>query len=50
MSVKKKSLSELIDQLKVNENIIHWHEIEPKEARTKEIPREVDERIQNRFK
>ena len=43
--MKKKSLSDLIDQLKMNENIIHWHEIEPKEARTKEIPMEVDERI-----
>ena len=43
--MKKKSLSELIEQLKMNENIIHWHEIEPKEARTKEIPSEVDKRI-----
>lgn len=45
--MKKKSLSELIEQLKLNENIIHWHEIEPKEARTKEIPCEVEDRIRS---
>ena len=36
--MKKKSLSELIEELKHNEHIIHWHEIEPKEARTREVP------------
>lgn len=42
---KKKSLSELIDQLRVNENIINWHEIEPQDAKTKPIPDSVDSRI-----
>src|SRR6476620_4044130 len=43
--MEKKSLSDLIEELKKNENIIHWHEIEPKEARTKEMPTEIDPRI-----
>jgi len=47
--MRKKSLSELIDELRDNENIINWHEIEPQEARTKEIPEEVDSRIKSAF-
>lgn len=43
--MKKKSLSDLIEELKHNDNVVHWHEIEPKEAQTKEIPGEVDVRI-----
>ncbi|MEC2056678.1 DEAD/DEAH box helicase [Peribacillus psychrosaccharolyticus] len=41
----KKSLSELIQELRKNENIINWHEIEPKEPKTKPMPSSVDERI-----
>ncbi|OAH55861.1 ATP-dependent helicase [Domibacillus aminovorans] len=43
--MKKKTLSELIAELRNNENIINWHEIEPEEAKTKPIPEMVDERI-----
>ncbi|NIK76603.1 DEAD/DEAH box helicase domain-containing protein [Paenibacillus castaneae] len=44
---KKKSLSELIQQLKANENIINWHEIDPQDAKTKPIPESVDARIKS---
>ncbi|MDX8366494.1 DEAD/DEAH box helicase [Cytobacillus sp. IB215665] len=43
--MNKKSLSDIIDELKVNENIIHWHDVEPKEAKTMSIPDSVDSRI-----
>lgn len=43
--IGKKSLSELIQELRKNENIINWHEIEPKEPKTKPMPSSVDERI-----
>jgi DEAD/DEAH box helicase domain-containing protein len=43
--MKKKTLSELIAELRNNENIINWHEIEPQEAKTKPIPEMVDGRI-----
>lgn len=43
--MKKKSLADLIQELRGNENIIHWHEIPPHEATTKEIPDSVDDRI-----
>ena len=50
VNLKKKSLSDLIKELKNDENIIHWHEIEPKEAKTKEVPNEVDDRIKEALK
>ncbi|MFJ7847627.1 DEAD/DEAH box helicase [Peribacillus sp. NPDC097224] len=43
----KKSLSELIKELRENENIINWHEIEPREAKTRPLPSSVDDRIKN---
>lgn len=43
--IGKKSLAELIQELRKNENIINWHEIEPKEPKTKPMPSSVDERI-----
>ncbi|MFC4322714.1 DEAD/DEAH box helicase [Litchfieldia salsa] len=43
--LKKKTLSELIEELRKNENVIHWHEIEPQEAKTMPMPEEVDVRI-----
>ncbi|PLR82691.1 DEAD/DEAH box helicase [Bacillus sp. V33-4] len=43
--MRKKTLAELIDELRKNENIVNWHEIEPQEARTKPIPDAVHERI-----
>ncbi|WP_409288887.1 DEAD/DEAH box helicase [Peribacillus sp. SCS-37] len=42
---KKKSLSEIIEELRKNENIINWHEIEPEEAKTRPMPAGVDVRI-----
>ncbi|EIT86644.1 dead/deah box helicase domain-containing protein [Fictibacillus macauensis ZFHKF-1] len=43
--LKKQSLSELIPQLKTNENIIHWHEIGAQQAKTKPFPATLDTRI-----
>lgn len=43
--MKKKTLSQLIAELRNNEQIINWHEIEPEEAKTKPLPEMVDERI-----
>ncbi|RXZ81959.1 DEAD/DEAH box helicase [Paenibacillaceae bacterium] len=43
----KQTLPELIAQLRGNENIINWHEIEPQEARTKPLPDGVDSRIRD---
>ncbi|MDF2667782.1 MAG: box helicase domain protein [Paenibacillus sp.] len=43
--IKKKALSDLIQELRANPNIINWHEIEPQEAKTKPIPASVDSRI-----
>ncbi|WP_308634330.1 DEAD/DEAH box helicase [Paenibacillus silvisoli] len=42
---RKKSLAEVIDELRSNENIVNWHELEPQEARYKPMPEEVDPRI-----
>ncbi|SFC45919.1 DEAD/DEAH box helicase domain-containing protein [Bacillus sp. OV322] len=43
--IKKKSLSELIEELRHNENIINWHEIEPQEAKSRPMPESIDSRI-----
>ncbi|MCY8720662.1 ATP-dependent helicase MrfA [Bacillus sp. S10C12M] len=43
--MKKKSLTELISELKGNENVVNWHEIEPRGARTRPMPESIDERI-----
>lgn len=43
--MKKKSLPELISELKGNENVVNWHEIEPREAKTRPMPESIDERI-----
>ncbi|MDM5302216.1 ATP-dependent helicase MrfA [Bacillus subtilis] len=43
--MKRKSLTELISELKGNENVVNWHEIEPREARTRPMPESIDERI-----
>ena len=40
-----KSLAELIQELRSNENIINWHEMEPQEARTRPMPESVDDAI-----
>ena len=44
-----KSLTELIDELRSNENIINWHEIEPQEARTRPMPESVDDKSARRW-
>lgn len=31
--MKKKSLTELISDLKGNENVVNWHEIEPRKQK-----------------
>ncbi|MFB9330446.1 DEAD/DEAH box helicase [Paenibacillus aurantiacus] len=43
--LRKQTLPEIIHELRGHENIIHWHEIEPQEARTKPMPASVDPRI-----
>ncbi|MGO4544812.1 DEAD/DEAH box helicase [Paenibacillus sp. 2TAB23] len=43
----KKTLSEMIQELRGNENIINWTEIEPQEAKAKSIPESVDSRIRS---
>ncbi|NHN30728.1 DEAD/DEAH box helicase [Paenibacillus agricola] len=45
--MRKKSLSELITELRANDNISNWHEIEPQAAKTRPIPVSVDPRIQS---
>lgn len=42
---KKKSLLELIEDLRKNENIANWYEMPPQEAKTRPIPESVDPRI-----
>ncbi|TDF99851.1 DEAD/DEAH box helicase [Paenibacillus piri] len=43
--MRKKRLDELITELRGNEHIINWHEVEPQEARTRPVPDTVDPRI-----
>ncbi|MBA2940055.1 DEAD/DEAH box helicase [Paenibacillus sp. CGMCC 1.16610] len=43
--LRKKNLTQLIQNLRANENIINWHEVEPIEAKTRPMPESVDERI-----
>ncbi|MEY9093360.1 DEAD/DEAH box helicase [Paenibacillus sp. RC84] len=45
--MRKKQLAELIQELRTDENIVNWHEIEPQEAKTKAIPGSVDTRIKS---
>ncbi|AEB23353.1 MULTISPECIES: DEAD/DEAH box helicase [Bacillus] len=48
--MKKKSLSELIQELKDHENIVHWHEEEPREAKTMPMPDKVNPKIRAALK
>lgn len=43
---RKKSLAQFIEELKGHEHIVHWHEVEPREARLRPMPDSVDRRIQ----
>ncbi|WP_042161866.1 DEAD/DEAH box helicase [Paenibacillus gorillae] len=43
--LRKKNLSQLIEGLRTNENVINWHEVEPIEAKTRPMPESVDDRI-----
>ncbi|WP_019534137.1 DEAD/DEAH box helicase [Paenibacillus ginsengihumi] len=43
---RKKSLAQFIEELKGHEHIVHWHEVEPREARLRPMPDSVDGRIQ----
>ncbi|MFK7695325.1 DEAD/DEAH box helicase [Paenibacillus sp. HJGM_3] len=45
--MRKKSLPDMIGELKANENVAHWYELEPQEARTKPVPDSVDPRIRD---
>lgn len=41
----KKTLVEMIEELRQDENVIHWHELEPVEAKTRPMPAFLDERL-----
>ncbi|WP_199426715.1 DEAD/DEAH box helicase [Thermaerobacillus caldiproteolyticus] len=43
--MKKKSLSELIEELRGNPNVVYWYEIEPQEAKTVPMPDTIDQRL-----
>ncbi|ARP42516.1 MULTISPECIES: DEAD/DEAH box helicase [Geobacillus] len=43
--MKKQTLSEWIEQLRQDPNVVYWHEIEPKEADTVPFPAEIDARL-----
>jgi DEAD/DEAH box helicase domain-containing protein len=43
--MKKKSLFELIEQLRSDPNVVYWHEIEPQEANTVPMPEHLDLRL-----
>lgn len=43
--MKKKTMNELIEDLKKDEQIEHWHEIEAKPALTSSIPERVNDRL-----
>lgn len=43
--MKKKTMNELIEELKKDEQIEHWHEIEAKPAQTSPVPERVDDRL-----
>ncbi|WP_274650669.1 DEAD/DEAH box helicase [Paenibacillus humicola] len=41
----KRTLPELIREMRGNEHIINWHELEPQDAKTREMPESIDPRI-----
>jgi len=41
----KKTLLEIIEELRQDENVIHWHELEPVAAKTRPMPDFLDERL-----
>ena len=41
----KKTLSDIITELRADENVIHWHELEPVEAKTCPMPAFIDGRL-----
>lgn len=43
--LRRKTLPQLIEELRANENIINWHEIQPQESKTRPMPSSVDPRI-----
>ena len=45
--LNRKTLPELIEDLRENDNVINWHEIEPQEAKARPIPESVDGRIRD---
>ncbi|MCM3629973.1 DEAD/DEAH box helicase [Paenibacillus glycanilyticus] len=44
---KKKTLPELIEELRSNENIVNWYEMQPQEAKTTPFDDSVDPRIRS---
>ncbi|WP_046173686.1 DEAD/DEAH box helicase [Domibacillus indicus] len=46
----KKTLSELIAELRKDENVIHWHELEPAEANVRPLPETIDGRLRQALK
>lgn len=48
--LKKKSLADIIQELRSNENIVNWQEVEPQEAKYRPLPDSVDDRIKEALK
>jgi DEAD/DEAH box helicase domain-containing protein len=46
----KQSIQEIMEELKKNKQIVHWHTIEAKEAITVPIPESVDHRLRDALK
>lgn len=45
--IRKKSLTEIIEELRNNENIVNWYEMHPEEAKVRPFPDSVDKRIRD---
>ncbi|MEH7802263.1 DEAD/DEAH box helicase, partial [Bacillus pumilus] len=43
--MKKKTMNELIEELKKDEQVEHWHEIKAKPAQTSPVPERVNEKL-----
>lgn len=43
--MKKKTMNELIEELKKDEQVEHWHEIDAKPAQTSPVPERVNDRL-----
>ncbi|MGE6629577.1 hypothetical protein [Bacillus sp. NPDC077027] len=40
--MKRKTMTDLIEELKADEQVVHWHDINKKAAQTSPIPQQVE--------